>query len=129
MSKAAVMRVMVVDDQKTMRELARYSLEQLGITNVLEAPDGSGAMEQMEGGVDLVISDYNMPNMDGMEFLRAVRAHPNYRKTPFILVTGRGDKELVVKAAQAGVNNYIVKPFTVNVLKEKIEQVMGKLEQ
>jgi two-component system chemotaxis response regulator CheY len=77
--------------------------------------------------LDLIISDYNMPEMDGLGLLRAVRGHPVVRKVPFILLTGRGDKELVVKAAQAGVNNYLIKPFTASTLREKIEQVMGKL--
>ena len=77
--------------------------------------------------LDLIISDYNMPEMDGLGLLRAVRGHPVVRKLPFILLTGRGDHELVVKAAQAGVNNYLVKPFTAEILRTKIEQVMGKL--
>ena len=77
--------------------------------------------------LDLIISDYNMPEMDGLELLRAVRGHPMARKVPFILVTGRGDRELVVKAAEAGVNNYVIKPFTPQILRDKIEQVMGKL--
>lgn len=75
-----------------------------------------------------IISDFNMPEMDGLQFLQAVRAHPTARRTPFIMLTGRGDKELVSKAAQAGVNNYVIKPFTVEMLKKKIEAVVGKLE-
>jgi two-component system chemotaxis response regulator CheY len=77
--------------------------------------------------LDLIISDYNMPEMDGLGLLRAVRGHPVARKVPFIMLTGRGDRELVVKAAQAGVNNYLVKPFTSAILRDKIEAVIGKL--
>ncbi len=77
--------------------------------------------------LDLIISDFNMPEMDGLGLLRAVRGHPAVRKVPFILLTGRGDRELVVKAAQAGVNNYLVKPFTAEILRGKIEPVIGKL--
>jgi two-component system chemotaxis response regulator CheY len=77
--------------------------------------------------LDLIISDFNMPEMDGLGLLRAIRGHPSARRVPFILVTGRGDRELVVKAAQAGANNYVVKPFTADILRNKIEQVVGKL--
>ena len=76
----------------------------------------------------MIISDFNMPVMDGLGLLRAVRGHPAVRKLPFILVTGRGDNALVVSAAQAGVNNYIVKPFTAEMLREKVEAVVGKLQ-
>jgi CheY-like chemotaxis protein len=77
--------------------------------------------------LDLIISDFNMPEMDGLALLRAVRGHPAARKVPFILLTGRGDRELVVQAAQAGANNYLIKPFTADILRQKIEQVMGRL--
>lgn len=121
--------VIVVDDQMSMRGLTRYSLEQLGFKTISEAADGKAAMESLaKNPVDLIVSDYNMPNMDGLQFLRAVRAHSTLRKTPFIMVTGRGDKELVSKAAQAGVNNYVIKPFTVEILKKKLEAVVGRLE-
>ena len=99
-------RVLVVDDQMSMRSLTRYSLEQLGFKTISEAPDGKAGFESAtKNPVDLIISDYSMPEMDGLQFLRAVRSDPNMRKTPFIMVTGRGDKELVTKAAKAGVNN------------------------
>jgi two-component system, chemotaxis family, chemotaxis protein CheY len=121
--------VMVVDDQKSMRDLTKFSLEQLGFKTISEAPDGAAAFEAVkQKPVDLIVSDYNMPNMDGLAFLRAVRSDPDLRKTPFIMVTGRGDKELVTKAAQAGVNNYVIKPFTVEILKKKLEAVVGHLE-
>ena len=128
MPNAVGLKVLVVDDQNSVRQMTRMSLEEIGIRHIHEAENGVQAMETASlQPLDLIISDFNMPEMDGLGLLRAVRGHPTVRKVPFILLTGRGDKELVVKAAQAGVNNYLVKPFTAATLKEKIEQVMGKL--
>lgn len=128
MPRAADFKVLVVDDQLAMRGLARYSLQQIGITQVTDSPNGKEALQALiKNPVDLVMSDFNMPEMDGLGLLRAIRSNNVLRKTPFILVTGRSDKELVVKAAQAGANNYIVKPFTVQTLKKKLETVIGKL--
>jgi two-component system chemotaxis response regulator CheY len=128
MPVAAALKVLVVDDQNSVRQMTRLTLGQLGINFVHEAENGVKAMETASlQPLDLVISDYNMPEMDGLGLLRAIRGHPTARKLPFILLTGRGDRELVMKAAQAGVNNYLVKPFTPAILREKIEQVMGKL--
>ena len=128
MPAAAQIRVMVVDDQMTMRSLVRTGLQQLGFTDIVEAPDGEEALRQiLARPVHLVISDFNMPRLDGMGLLRALRSHGPTAKTAFIMLTGRADKELVQKAVQLGVNNYLVKPFTVQTLKEKIEAVFGKL--
>lgn len=128
MPTAAVLKVLVVDDQNSVRQMTRMTLEQLGVRFIHEAENGRQAMDTASvQPLDLIISDYNMPEMDGLAFLRAVRGHPAVRKVPFILLTGRGDRELVVKAAQAGVNNYLIKPFTAEILRQKIEQVMGKL--
>lgn len=128
MPNAIAMKVLVVDDQNSVRQMTRITLEQLGIRHIHEAENGKAAMEtEALQPLDLIISDYNMPEMDGLGLLRAVRCHPAVRKVPFILLTGRGDRELVVKAAQAGVNNYLVKPFTAEILRQKIEQVVGKL--
>lgn len=125
---AVAIKVLVVDDQNSVRAMTRMTLEEIGFRHIHEAENGVKAMETASlQPLDLIISDYNMPEMDGLGLLRAVRGHPVVRKVPFILLTGRGDKELVVKAAQAGVNNYLVKPFTAAILREKIEQVMGKL--
>jgi len=125
---AAALKVMVVDDQFSVRQMTRMTLEQIGIRHVHESENGRLALDTVAvQPLDLIISDYNMPEMDGLNLLRAVRGHPAVRKLPFILLTGRGDKELVVKAAQAGVNNYLVKPFTAAILRQKIEQVLGKL--
>ncbi len=128
MPNAVAIKVLVVDDQNSVRQMTRMTLEELGFKHIHEAENGVKAMETASlQPLDLIISDFNMPEMDGLGLLRAVRGHPVVRKVPFILLTGRGDRELVVKAAQAGVNNYLVKPFTAAVLREKIEQVMGKL--
>jgi two-component system chemotaxis response regulator CheY len=121
-------RVLIVDDQLTMRVLTRSALQQLGFTDVVDAGDGEeGFKSLVSKPAHLVISDFNMPKMDGLELLRAVRAHPPIAQTAFIMLTGRADRELVQRAVQFGVNNYIVKPFTVLDLKGKIEQVFGPL--
>src|SRR5271165_7209532 len=128
MPNAVAVKVLVVDDQNSVRQMTRMTLEELGFKHIHEAENGVKAMETASlQPLDLIISYYHMPEMDGLGLLRAVRGHPVVRKVPFILLTGRGDRELVVKAAQAGVNNYLVKPFTAAVLRQKIEQVMGKL--
>jgi two-component system chemotaxis response regulator CheY len=128
MPSAIALKVLVVDDQNSVRAMTRMTLEELGFRHIHEAENGVQAMETASvQPLDLIISDFNMPEMDGLGLLRAVRGHPVARKVPFILLTGRGDRELVVKAAQAGVNNYLVKPFTAAILRGKIEQVIGKL--
>jgi len=128
MPVAATLKVLVVDDQLTMREVTRLALQEMGVRNILDAENGAAAFQTATTQpLDMIISDFNMPEMDGLGLLRAVRGHPAVRKLPFILVTGRGDNALVVSAAQAGVNNYIVKPFTCDMLREKIEAVVGKL--
>lgn len=128
MPNVVAIKVLVVDDQNSVRQMTRMTLEEIGFRHIHEAENGVQAMEKAAlQPLDLIISDFNMPEMDGLGLLRAVRGHPAVRKVPFILLTGRGDKELVVKAAQAGVNNYLIKPFTAAILREKIEQVMGKL--
>jgi two-component system chemotaxis response regulator CheY len=125
---AAGLKVLVVDDQNSVRQMTRLTLEQIGIRHIHEAENGRTAMDTVAlQPLNLIISDFNMPEMDGLALLRAVRGNPAARKTPFILLTGRGDRELVVKAAQAGVNNYLIKPFTADILRQKIEQVVGKL--
>jgi two-component system chemotaxis response regulator CheY len=128
MPNAAALKVLVVDDQASVRQMTRISLEKLGIRLIHEAENGQVALSMMMAQpVDVIISDFNMPQMDGVGLLRAVRSHMSIRKVPFILVTGRGDRELVVKAAQAGVNNYIVKPFDEATLRQKLEAVLGKI--
>lgn len=122
------MKVLIVDDQSSVRQMARMTLETLGIRMVYEVENGAVAAQAVtRQPFDLVISDYNMPEMDGLGLLRSIRSNPHVRRLPFILLTGRGDKELVVKAAQAGVNNYLVKPFNAEIMRTKIEQVVGRL--
>lgn len=130
MPVAKELTILVVDDQQTIRSLARLGLEQLGVGEILEAEDGEAALKVIlmrKQPVHLIISDYNMPNLNGLSLLRAVRAHPPISKIAFIMLTGRADKDMVMTAVQHGVNNYLVKPFTVATLREKIEAVLGAL--
>lgn len=129
MPAPATITCLVVDDQQTIRSLVRTGLNQLGFTHVHEAVDGEEGLRQMLARpIHLVISDYNMPKLDGLGLLRAIRSHPPIQKTAFVMLTGRADKELVQRAVQFGVNNYLVKPFTVGTLKEKIEAIFGPLQ-
>jgi two-component system chemotaxis response regulator CheY len=128
MPAAASIRVLVVDDQLTMRALIRSALQEIGFKDITDAGDGEeGLRSLVTQPVHLVISDFNMPKLDGLGFLRAVRAHEPTRKVAFIMLTGRADKELVQRAVQFGVNNYIVKPFTAAALRSKIQEVLGPL--
>ncbi|MHC3126368.1 chemotaxis protein CheY [Brevundimonas sp. GN22] len=129
MPAASAIRTLIVDDQLTMRALIRTSLQQIGVREIEEAPDGEAALRSIiTKPVHLVISDFNMPNLDGLGLLRGIRAHPPIAKTAFIMLTGRADRELVQRAVQYGVNNYLVKPFTTQQLKEKLEAVFGPLQ-
>jgi two-component system, chemotaxis family, chemotaxis protein CheY len=128
MPAASAINALIVDDQLTMRALIRSTLQQMGVVNMRDAVDGEEALARLaERPANLIISDYNMPRLDGLGLLRAVRANPQTQKAAFIMLTGRADKELVQRAAQFGANNYLVKPFTLVSLKEKIEQVFGVL--
>ncbi|WP_374469875.1 response regulator [Phenylobacterium sp.] len=128
MPAASSIKVVIVDDQQTMRSLVRNGLEQLGFRHFAEAGDGeAGLRAVLTESPNLVISDFNMPKLDGLGLLRAIRSHEPIRSTAFIMLTGRADKELVQRAVQFGVNNYLVKPFTVATLKGKIEAVFGPL--
>ncbi len=127
MPAAAAIKVLVVDDQQTIRSLVRTGLQQIGFTSISEASDGEDGLRAMLSPLPpkLVISDFNMPKLDGLGLLRAIRAHEPIKTTAFIMLTGRADTDLVKRAAQFGANNYLVKPFTVATLKEKIEAVFG----
>jgi len=128
MATAANLQVVVVDDQQTIRSLVRSGLQQIGIGNIREFAAAKDAYRHIRTApVHLVISDFNMPEIDGLEFLRVIRADQQLKSLGFILLTGRADRELVQRAAQFGANNYLVKPFTVAGLKQKIEQVVGTL--
>ena len=125
---AAQISVMVVDDQRAIRALVKESLQQLGVRLIFEAQDGEEALMALKRGpVHLVISDLNMPKLDGLGLLKAVRSTPGLEKTGFIMLTSRGEVELVKQAVALGVNNYLTKPFTLGLLKKKIETVFGPL--
>jgi two-component system chemotaxis response regulator CheY len=120
------MRILVVDDFQTMRRIIVNLLRQLGFTNMVEADDGSTGWDRLQTEqIDLIISDWNMPKMTGIDFLKNVRASEKYKTVPFIMVTAEGKRENVVSAVQAGVSNYIVKPFNAATLKEKLVKVLG----
>lgn len=128
MPAASSLSVLIVDDQGTLRALVRQGLQQIGFQNLRDAVDGEAGLRALiTQPADLVISDFNMPNLDGLGLLRAIRSHAPIATTAFIMLTGRADKELVARAVQYGVNNYLVKPFTVAQLKGKIEGVFGAL--
>ncbi len=128
MPAASAIRVMVVDDQTSMRAMIRRALQDLGFKDIRDKPSAVEALPAIKADrVHLVISDYNMPDMDGLQFLEAVRRDATIGKTVFIMLTGSADKEVVQKAAALGVNNYVVKPFAPAALKEKIERVFGEL--
>ena len=129
MPSAASLKVLIVDDQQSMRLLIRGGLQQLGFREFDEAADGEAGLKALVASpAHLVISDFNMPKLDGLALLRAVRVYPPTAKVAYIMLTGRGDMELVQRAVQFGVNNFLVKPFTVATLREKIEAVFGPLQ-
>lgn len=121
------MKILVVDDFSTMRRIVKNILAQLGFANVEEAEDGKAALSKLKtGGFEFVISDWNMPNMMGIDLLREVRSDDSLKSLPFLMVTAESQKENVVEAVQAGVSNYIVKPFTADTLEQKLEAIFKK---
>ncbi|WP_312782658.1 response regulator [Brevundimonas sp.] len=122
------MNVLVVDDYKSMVRIVRGMLNQLGFVNVDDAPDGAAAMALLkEKTYGLVLSDWNMQPVTGLELLKQVRAEEKTRTTPFVMVTAEAKVENVIAARQAGVNNYVIKPFTLAVLKQKLTSVVGEI--
>ena len=122
------MKLLVVDDSSTMRRIIKNTLSRLGYNDILEAENGALAWEIMsvpDSGIKILITDWNMPEMNGLELVKKVRAEEKYKDVPIIMVTTEGGKAEVITALRAGVNNYIVKPFTPQVLKEKLEVVLG----
>ncbi len=120
-------RILVVDDFATMRKVIKNLLKQAGYNNIVEAEDGAEALKVLKSvKVEFIISDWNMPNMDGLEFLKAVRADAELSGLSFLMVTAEALKENVLLAVKAGVSDYIVKPFTSEVLNEKIEKILKK---
>jgi two-component system chemotaxis response regulator CheY len=121
-------KILVVDDFPTMRRIIRNLLKELGFVNVEEAEDGAAGLEKArDGSFQFVISDWNMPNMDGLTMLQAIRADANIGKVPVLMVTAEAKKENIIAAAQAGANGYVVKPFTAATLDEKIAKIFEKL--
>lgn len=119
------MKIMLVDDSRTMRNIQKNVLAQIGHTDITEATDGQDALSKVKATpVDLILLDWNMPNMDGLSFLKAFRQ--TNKATPVIMVTTEAEKGRVVEAIKAGVNNYVVKPFTPDVLQQRISETMSK---
>ncbi len=128
MSFDTKMKVLVVDDFSTMRRIVKNILKQLGFERMEEAEDGQQAYNKLtgEGGFQFVVSDWNMPNMDGLDLLKKVRANQELKDLPFLMVTAEAEKHKVIEAIKAGVSNYVVKPFTAEVLKEKLDKIFEK---
>ncbi len=118
------MKFLVVDDSATMRRIVVNSLQRIGFSETIEAGDGQEALAKFDSSVQFVITDWNMPNMSGTEFTKALRSRPDGQHVPVLMVTARSVKEDILTAMEAGVNNYIVKPFTPQVLKEKIDALL-----
>jgi two-component system chemotaxis response regulator CheY len=122
------MKVLVVDDFSTMRRIVKNLLRDLGFTNIQEADDGSTALPMLQGGdFDFVVTDWNMPGMQGIDLLKAIRADSSLAHIPVLLITAEAKKEQIIMAAQAGVNGYIVKPFTAGTLKTKLDKIFERL--
>ncbi len=123
-------KILVVDDMATMRRIIKGLLEQLGFKNIDEAEDGKVALQKLKTGkYDFVVTDWNMPNMTGLELVQEIRRDPELKHLPVLMVTAEAKKENVLLAIKAGVNNYIVKPFTAEVLKEKIEKIFSAMKK
>lgn len=123
------MKILVVDDFSTMRRIIKNLLRDLGFTNVSEADDGSTALPMLQNGdFDFVVTDWNMPGMQGIDLLREIRKDDKLKHLPVMMVTAEAKKEQIVAAAQAGVNGYIVKPFTAATLKGKLDKIFERLE-
>ena len=123
------MKILVVDDFSTMRRIVKNLLRQIGYEHIEEAEDGAQAYSKLKnGGFGFVVSDWNMPNMDGLDLVKKVRSDPELKDLPILMVTAEAEKEKVITAIQAGVNNYIVKPFTGETLKEKMDKILEKLQ-
>ena len=121
--------ILIVDDFSTMRRIVRNLLREIGFTNFDEAEDGVQALQKLHGRpFDFVVSDWNMPNMQGIDLLRAIRADGQLRHIPVLMVTAEAKRENILEAAQAGVNGYIVKPFTAETLREKLDAIFKRLQ-
>ena len=124
------MKFLVVDDFSTMRRIVRNLLKELGFLNVDEAEDGAIALAKLTSEhFDFVVTDWNMPNMDGLTLLQKIRANPQLKHLPVLMITAEAKKENIVAAAQAGASGYIVKPFTAGTLSEKLSKIFEKLDR
>jgi two-component system chemotaxis response regulator CheY len=122
------MKILVVDDFPTMRRIVRNLLKELGFSNVDEAEDGAAGLAKLKaGGFEFVVSDWNMPNMDGLAMLKEIRADAALASLPVLMVTAEAKKENIIAAAQAGANGYVVKPFTAATLDEKLQKILDKM--
>jgi len=122
------MKVLIVDDFSTMRRIIKNLLRDLGFTNTFEADDGNTALPMLkEGDFEFVVTDWNMPIMQGIDLLKEIRKDPKLKSLPVLMVTAEAKREQIIEAAQAGVNGYIVKPFTAGTLKEKLDKVFQRL--
>ena len=122
------LKFLVVDDFSTMRRIVRNLLKELGFVNAEEAEDGAVALQRIRaGGIDFVVTDWNMPNMDGLALLQTIRADPALKDLPVLMITAEAKRENIIAAAQAGASGYIVKPFTAATLSEKLDKIFDKL--
>jgi len=123
------MKILIVDDFSTMRRIIKNLLRDLGFTNTVEADDGTTALPILQTGtIDFLVTDWNMPGMTGIELLRSVRADEKLKTIPVLMVTAEAKRDQIIAAAQAGVNGYVVKPFTAVALKEKIEKIFERID-
>ena len=131
MAIKADIKILVVDDMSTMRKIIKNMLGQIGFTNITEADDGATAWPMIENGIktgapfEFIVSDWNMPQMSGLDLLTKVRATPGMEKLPFLMITAEAEQGNVVTAVKAGVSNFIIKPFSAAVLKEKIDKIFN----
>lgn len=121
------MKFLVIDDSSTMRRIVKNTLSKIGYSDIIEAENGKEALDKLEaaGGVDMIVTDWNMPVMDGLTFVKNVRSGP-YNSVPILMVTTMAAKEDVIQALKAGVNNYVVKPMTPETLREKVDSILHK---
>jgi len=123
------MKILIVDDFSTMRRIIKNLLRDLGYTNTHEADDGNTALPLLKGGgFDFLVTDWNMPGMTGIDLLKEIRADEKLASLPTLMVTAEAKRDQIIEAAQAGVNGYVVKPFTAQVLKEKIDKIFERVD-
>ena len=123
------LKVLVVDDMSTMRRIVKNVLKQIGFSDMVEAENGQDALKKLKAGdIGFIVSDWNMPVMQGIDLLRAVRADAELKHLPFLMVTAEAQKDNIIEAVQAGVSNYVVKPFTAEALQEKLEKIFAKTQ-